>query len=112
MVTGADLPLRLEVGGGLELVHSNGVVVHPQVKIGPNCRLFQQVTLGTGPKPGVPQLGAGVEVAPGAKILGGLSIGDGARIGANAVVLADVPAGAVAVGVPATWTVRASFPPG
>jgi len=105
-VTGADIPLNSHVGGGLVMLHPNGVVIHPQVQIGPNCEIFQQVTLGTGPRPGVPRLGARVEVAPGAKILGGVRIGDGARIGANAVVLTDVPCGAVAVGVPAVWTLR------
>jgi serine O-acetyltransferase len=85
----------------LLIPHPNGVVVHPEAVIGPNCLLFQQVTIGTGPKPGVPRLGGNIDVGPGAKILGGVVIGDHAVIGANAVVLNDVPAGAVAVGVPA-----------
>lgn len=84
------------------LPHPDGVVVHPDARIGPNCLLFQQVTIGTGPKPGLPQLGGHVDVGPGAKILGGVHIGDHAVIGANAVVLSDVPARSVAVGVPAT----------
>ncbi|WP_236544513.1 serine O-acetyltransferase [Roseovarius atlanticus] len=84
------------------MLHPNGVVVHPDAVIGPNCILFQQVTLGTnrGDK-GAPQLGGHVDVGPGAKILGPVTIGDHAVIGANAVVLHDVPAGATAVGVPA-----------
>jgi len=81
--------------------HPNGVVVHPDTQIGPNCLLFQQVTLGAGPKPGAPRLGGHVDVGAGAKVLGGVVIGDHATIGANAVVIGDVPAGAVAVGVPA-----------
>ena len=81
--------------------HPNGVVVHPEAVIGPNCLLFQQVTIGSGPRPGLPKLGGHVDVGPGAKILGGVTIGDHAVIGANAVVVSDVPAGAVAVGVPA-----------
>jgi len=101
-VTGAEIPLNSSrIAGGLLIPHPNGVVVHPEAVIGPNCQLFQQVTLGTGPKPGVPRLGSNVDVGPGAKILGGVTIGDHAVIGANAVVLHDVPAGAVAVGVPA-----------
>ena len=71
------------------------------MKIGPNCLVFQQVTIGTGSRPGVPRLGGHVEVGPGAKILGGVSIGDHVVIGANAVVVSDVPDGTLAVGVPA-----------
>jgi len=101
-VTGADLPLNsTSIGGGLILPHANGIVIHPDVIVGPNCRLFQQVTLGTGPRPGVPVIGAHVDIGAGAKILGGVTIGDFAVIGANAVVISDIPAGATAVGVPA-----------
>lgn len=106
MVTGADIPLNSTIDGGFYIPHPNGIVVHPATRIGPNCLLFQQVTLGTGPRPGTPVLGGHVEVGPGAKILGGVRIGDHARIGANAVVLTDVPRGAVAVGVPATSSKR------
>jgi len=101
-VAGADIPLNTErIGGGLLIPHPQGVVIHPEVEIGPNCLLLQQVTLGTGPKPGVPKLGGHVDVGAGAKILGGVVIGDHAVIGANAVVISDVPAHALAVGVPA-----------
>lgn len=82
------------------LPHPNGIVVHPDAEIGPNCLLFQQVTLGSLPG-GVPRLGGNVVVGAGAKLLGGITIGDHARIGANAVVLQDVPAGATCVGIPA-----------
>jgi serine O-acetyltransferase len=103
VVTGADIPLNCDIGGGLLLAHPNGVVVFPGSVIGPNCLIFQQVTLGTGgPKPGAPVLGGHVTVGAGAKILGGVKIGDHALIGANAVVLQDVPSGTTAVGVPAT----------
>lgn len=102
VVTGADIPLNARLGGGLLLPHPNGVVVHPAAVVGPNCLLFQQVTLGAGgPVPGVPTLGGHVDVGAGAKLLGGIRVGDHAKIGANAVVLSDVPAGATAVGVPA-----------
>jgi serine O-acetyltransferase len=101
-VAGADIPLNARLGGGLLLPHPNGVVIHPDAVVGPNCLLFQQVTLGYGgPKPGAPVLGGHVDVGAGAKVLGGVRVGDHARIGANAVVLDDVPAGATAVGVPA-----------
>lgn len=100
-VTGADIPLNSLIAGGLLLPHPDGVVIHPHARIGPNCIIFQQVTIGTGPKPGLPELGGHVDVGPGAKILGGVRIGDHAVIGANAVVLSDVPEGCVAAGVPA-----------
>jgi serine O-acetyltransferase len=102
MVCGADIPLNAQcIGGGLLLPHPNGVVIHPEAQLGPNCLLFQQVTLGTGPKPGTPRIGGHVDIGAGAKVLGGVTIGAHAVIGANAVVVTDVPAGALAVGVPA-----------
>lgn len=102
VATGADIPLNSRIAGGLLLPHPNGIVVHPGCEIGPNCLLFQQVTLGTvqGSK-AVPRLGGNVVVGAGAKVLGAITIGDHALIGANAVVLQDVPAGATAVGIPA-----------
>lgn len=99
-VSGADIPLGSRIGGGLLLPHPNGVVVHPEAHIGPNCLLFQQVTIGEG-RGGVPQLEGHVDVGAGAKIIGQVRIGAHALIGANAVVTSDVPAGATAVGIPA-----------
>lgn len=102
VVSGADIPLGCQIGGGLLLPHPNGIVVHPGARIGVNCLIFQQVTLGIGgPLPGAPKLAAHVDIGAGAKILGGVTIGEHAVIGANAVVLCDVPAGATAVGIPA-----------
>ena len=104
IVTGCDLPINSEIGGGLLMPHPNGIVIHPTCKIGPNCLIFQQVTLGsneTNTRSGVPTLGGHVDVGAGAKILGPITIGDNAVIGANAVVLTDVPANAIAVGIPA-----------
>lgn len=100
-VSGADIPLGSNVGGGLVLPHSQGIVVHPDARVGVNCLIFQGVTIGYGPKPGLPELEGHVDVGAGAKILGGVRIGAHAKIGANAVVISDVPAGATAVGVPA-----------
>jgi serine O-acetyltransferase len=103
VVTGADIPLNTRhIEGGLLMPHPSGVVIHPDVRIGPNCCIAQQVTLGTGSRPGVPRLGSHVDIGAGAKILGGVTIGDHAVVGANAVVLEDVPPFALAVGVPAT----------
>jgi serine O-acetyltransferase len=99
-VCGADIPLNCRIGGGLLIPHPNGIVIHPDATIGTNCLIFQQVTLAWGPG-GAPQIGAHVDIGAGAKLLGRVTVHSGARIGANAVVLSDVPAGATAVGVPA-----------
>ncbi len=100
VMAATDIPLTVQLGGGLLLPHPVGVVIHPSAVIGTNCLLFQNVTIGYRPG-GYPVLEDGVDVGAGAVILGGVRIGSGARIGANAVVLRDVPAGAVAVGNPA-----------
>lgn len=99
-VASADIPLNAQIGGGLLIPHPQGVVVHPSAVIGPNCLLFQQVTIGA-TESGVPSLGGHVDVGAGAKVLGAITIGDHARIGANSVVLSDVPDGATVVGIPA-----------
>ena len=99
-ITGADIPVNSNIAGGLLIPHPNGIVVHPAAEIGPNCLLFQQVTIGHAPS-GIPRIGGHVDIGAGAKILGGISIGDHAIIGANSVVTSDVPAGATAVGIPA-----------
>jgi serine O-acetyltransferase len=102
VVTGADIPLSARLGGGLLMPHPNGIVIHPDAEIGPNCLIFQQVTIGlVRATPVAPRIGAGVDIGAGARVLGPVTVGDGAQIGANAVVLRDVPPGAVAVGVPA-----------
>jgi serine O-acetyltransferase len=102
VVTGADIPLNCQIEGGLLIPHPNGIVIHPGAKIGPNCLIFQQVTIGTSsPKNGCPILVGHVDVGAGAKILGPVTIGEHARIGANAVVLHDVAQHSIAVGVPA-----------
>ena len=100
-VSGADIHLNCQIGGGLLLPHPNGVVIHPAAVIGPNCLIFQQVTLGTRGNTGAPVLAGHVDVGAGAKLLGGIQVGAHARIGANAVVLTDVPANGAAVGIPA-----------
>jgi serine O-acetyltransferase len=101
VVTGADIPLNSHIAGGLLLPHANGVVIHPDASIGPNCLIFQQVTIGTRGPGGAPQIGGHVDIGAGAKVLGPVKIGEHAVIGANAVVLTDVPAHCMAVGIPA-----------
>jgi len=116
VVAGADVPLNSRIAGGLLLPHPNGIVIHPDVEIGPNCLIFQQVTLGTRDADSdVPTIGGHVDIGGGARVLGNIQIGEHAKIGANAVVLTDVPAGATAIGIPARIVPRrcpgASGPP-
>lgn len=103
-VYGIDLPYTVTLGERVVIEHSNGIIVHGRAEIGDECTLRQGVTLGMRymDKPyEAPRLGKRVNVGAGAKILGAVTIGDDAQIGANAVVLCDVPAYATAVGVPA-----------
>lgn len=100
-MSGADIPLNSKIGGGLMIPHPNGIVIHPDAEIGPNCLIFQQVTIGAGLKPGLPVIDGHVDIGAGAKIIGSLHIGAHARIGANAVVIDDVPSNDTAVGIPA-----------
>ncbi|MGH8635232.1 MAG: serine O-acetyltransferase EpsC, partial [Burkholderiales bacterium] len=84
--------------------HGMGVVIGETAEIGDDCTLYHGVTLGgTSWNKGKrhPTLGKGVVVGAGAKILGPITVGDGARIGSNAVVVKDVPPGATAIGIPA-----------
>ncbi len=101
MICGADIPINTALGGGLIMPHPNGIVIHPNSEIGPNCIIFQQVTIGTAGTHAIPRIGGDVLIGAGAKILGDVSIGDHVRIGANSVVLCDIPSGATALGIPA-----------
>ncbi len=102
LLTQCEIQLGSRIGGGLLLTHPQGVVIHPDARIGPNCLLFQQVTLTRGVV-----LGGHVDVGAGARLIGPLVVGDHVRIGANAVVTRDVPAFHDAVGVPARIVPRA-----
>ena len=84
--------------------HQSGIVIHGNCEIGDECVIRQGCTLGNKSldRPfDAPKLGKRVNVGAGAKILGAVTVGDGATIGANSVVLRDVPAGMIAVGLPA-----------
>lgn len=101
---GIELPFTVQLGRRVIVEHQSGIVVHGCSRIGDDCILRQGVTLGNRnlERPlEAPTLGARVNVGAGAKILGAVTIGDDAVIGANAVVLIDVPPGALAAGVPA-----------
>jgi serine O-acetyltransferase len=100
-VSGADIPLNCNIGGGLLMPHPQGIVIHPDARIGVNCLIMQQVTLGATDGTGAPVVMGHVDIGAGAKVLGNITLGEHALVGANAVVLTDVPPGRIAVGVPA-----------
>jgi serine O-acetyltransferase len=90
---------------GFVLVHSLGVVINTSVRGGKNVVIEHQVTIGA-EKGESPVLGDNVFIGAGARIIGAVRVGTGAKVGANAVVLDDVPEGATAVGVPARVILR------
>ncbi len=105
-LTGADFVPGCDVGPGLRLSHPNGVVLGKGASVGANCTILQNVTLGErfadgrGPHE-YPTLESEVTVGAGACILGSVKVGHGSIVGANSVVLSDVPDCSVAVGSPA-----------
>lgn len=109
-LTGIEIHPGAVIGQRVFIDHGMGVVIGETAEIGDDCTIYQGVTLGgTSLFRGVkrhPTLGKGVVVSAGAKVLGGFMVGDGARIGSNAVVLKEVPPGATAVGIPARIVVR------
>jgi len=109
LVLNVELPAGLSCGRRLVLPHGGrGVVIHPDVELGDDVCLMHQVTIGAAyPRSGVPRIGNGVFVGVKASILGDLQVGDGALVAAHALVVRDVPAGMVAMGVPARARVPA-----
>jgi serine O-acetyltransferase len=89
-----------EFGPGFVLIHSNGVVINGRVRAGRNVFIEHQVTIGASDDQS-PKLGDDIFIGAGAKIIGPVTINDGARVGANAVVVDDVPAHSTVVGIPA-----------
>ncbi len=104
-LTGIEIHPGAKIGERVFFDHAMGVVVGETAEIGDGCTIYQGVTLGgTSLYKGAkrhPTLGRDVVVSAGAKVLGGFEVGDGAKIGSNAVVIKPVPAGATAVGIPA-----------
>ncbi|MEC8423897.1 MAG: serine O-acetyltransferase EpsC, partial [Myxococcota bacterium] len=108
-LTGIEIHPGARIGGGVFIDHGMGVVIGETSVIGDNCTLFHGVTLGgTSWKQEKrhPTLGSDVVVGAGAKLLGPIEVGDGAKIGANSVVVRDVPAAATVVGIPGRQTVE------
>lgn len=106
IVSGADIPLNSNIGGGLLIPHPNGIVIHPDSEIGVNCLINHQVTIGTNRSGKVPVIKGHVDIGAGAKILGSVTIHNHAQIGANAVVTHDVEENEIAVGIPARALLR------
>src|SRR5438067_11252918 len=104
-LTGIEIHPGAKIGSCVFIDHGMGVVSGETADVGDGCTIYQGVTLGgtslyRGQKRH-PTLGAGVIVSAGAKVLGGFTVGEGARVGSNAVLLKEVPPGATAVGIPA-----------
>ena len=99
---GCDVDPHVTFGPGLYIPHPTGIVIGGSARFGSDCTVLQNVTVGrSGANPVDPVFGDDVLLASGAVVLGPVRVGDGARVGANSVVLKDVPAGRVAVGVAA-----------
>ena len=104
-MTGIEIHPGATIGDGVFIDHGMGVVIGETAEVGDGCTIYQGVTLGgTSLYKGAkrhPTLGRNVVVSAGAKVLGGFTVGDNAKIGSNAVVIKPVPEGATAVGIPA-----------
>jgi serine O-acetyltransferase len=103
---GAEIAGNARLGAGVLFLHTVGVVIGGDSQIGDRVVFLGSNTVGSNKKSGFPRIGNDVVIGAGARILGEITIGDGASIGANAVVLRDVPAGASAMGVPAVVRLR------
>ena len=100
---GISIPHQTSIGSGFYIGHFGGIVVNYKTKIGNNCNISQNVTIGRanrGKKTGCPTLGDNIYIGPGAAIIGKINIGNNVAIGANCVVTHDIPDNAVVVGVP------------
>lgn len=105
IVFSSDISCKAKIGGGLHLVHGHDIVIGKDVYIGERCKIFNGVTLGNkNTETGFnlqPKIGDDVVLSTGCKILGKITIGSNSIIGANSVVLIDIPENSIAVGVPA-----------
>ncbi len=109
MLLGIELPCEAVIGSRLVIEHTGAIVISGDAILGDDCILRQGVTVGLRHRGvrGSPQLGDRVDIGAGAKLLGPIRIGNDVAIGANAVVLCDVPDNCIAVGVPAQIKLRA-----
>ena len=102
ILSGVAIDRGMRVGRKFRIIHAGGIVLHPAVTFGDRCGIMHNVTVGTNmDKPGVPRIGDDVFIGAGAVVIGDIVVGDGALIAANSLVFFDVPADALAMGVPA-----------
>ena len=103
ILTGVELPCEAKVGKNFKIDHFGGIIVSGYASFGDNCRIRNGVTVGIKDIDDLraPQISSNVDIGAGAKILGPIKIGNNVKIGANAVVVEDVPDNSIAVGVPA-----------
>ena len=107
-VIGAEIPTCVWIGPGLRLPHAGrGIVMHPTVEVGAGCTIYHRVSLGVRDERGGPRVGDDVEIGTGAAILGPITVADGCRVGANAVLVTDTEPGTNYGGVPARALTRA-----
>lgn len=98
------------IGPGLRLIHPTNVMIGWGVEIGEDCVIFHEVTLGTGQTPGMPKIGNNVDIYPGARVLGGITVGDRSMVGANCVVTRDVPPDSIFLAAPGRVMPRSLSP--
>lgn len=103
ILTGIELPCEVVVGRNFIIDHFGGIIVSGYARFGDNCRIRNGVVVGLRrvEEHYAPVIGNNVDIGAGAKLLGRITIGENSIIGANAVVLEDVPANSIAIGVPA-----------
>ncbi len=103
ILTGIDLPCEVKLGSRFRIEHFGGIIISGDAVIGDDVVIRNGVTIGLKRRddPGSPVIGNRVDIGAGAKVLGKIRIGDDVMIGANAVVITDVPANSIAVGIPA-----------
>ncbi len=100
-ISGIEIVHGASIGSGTVFIHGTGIVIGPGVTIGRNCRIFHNVTLGSRDGVTYPTVGDDVTLYPGAVVLGGVHLGEGCVVGANAVVLQDVGPDQIVAGNPA-----------
>ena len=112
VITGIELPCEVDIGRNFVIDHFGGIIISGYTKFGDNCRVRSGVVIGLRrvTEKFAPKIGNNVDIGTGAKLLGPIRIGDNVLIGANAVVVCDVPDNSIAAGVPAVVRPRSSGP--
>ncbi len=103
IVTSIELPCEVEIGSNFIIDHFGGIIISGYTKFGDNCRIRSGVVIGLKniERPCAPAIGNNVDIGAGAKLLGPIKIGNDVIVGANAVVISDVPDNTLVVGIPA-----------